>query len=233
MRPALSACIAIVFAGAASASAADACPIYDYTYIKSGGALLASNVDSDGYEVQQVRMLPSRPSVYVHLGRDSDYRMPTFTRLDGSVVPVYWTDAVQTRGRRSLLRGDMDVEAGVVLARTEDADFGDIYIVSPAFTPRTRSVDRLPNEPGCLAVDSDAEMFRIDRPDRASELLPLWRCVWVGDAGPVRAVAIYPDGRSETVFHRHPESDHPDWALALLPLAWVIARRRTPVFEAV
>lgn len=226
MRPIFPACIAV--AAAVSVQKADACPVYDYTYIKSGGGLLAEIVEPEWHEVQQVRMLPSHPSVYVHPGVDSDNRMPTFTHLDGSKVPVRRIDAVESSEREyPWLRVDLDVEAGVVLARTEEHDLPDIYIVSPAFTPKTRSVERDPKEPGCLAIDSDAAMFRLDRPSGASEFQPAWRCVWLDDAGPVRVVAIYPDRRSEAVFHRRAESDASDWALALLPLACLIARRRS------
>jgi hypothetical protein len=222
MRPVVTLCVVVATAAAVTPPTAEACTAPDYTYITSGGALVAEVPQAHG--VQEIRMLPSRPSVYVHPGEDSGNRMPTFTNLDGSNVPTRRsTPAESSEPWQALVRVDLDIEAGIVLAQTPDRDLPEVYIVSPAFVPTTRFAAPNPYMSGCLAVESDAALFRLDRLSRfgrVSEHQPDWRCVWLGDDAPVRVVAIYPDGRSEVIFHRRAESDDVwEWAPALLLLA--------------
>ena len=165
-------------------------------YLKTGGMPVAR------YGEISVTAVPSYPSVYVRPRGPRRVDGPTFSLLNGTLVPVRrveQVDVVNAWGYRTAMwRVELDVRAGIVLVGDGLFSEIEILLVSPAVVPRTRSVTQAAD--GLLRVDTDAAVLRVDEADGTS------RNVLADSArlaGKILVVAIYPDGTEEVIYRYH------------------------------
>jgi hypothetical protein len=191
------------------------------------------------YLLGNARTLPAHPSLFLHLARDSATDLPVFTRLDGTPIP-YRLSQANTPGIL-LLRIDLDIVAGAMEIRFPNSDVPSRFVLVDAIAkPRTRRVDVVqeardgtPWKYPWIAVDTDAELLRVERSDGVNHT------VWFrpgGDfttSGHARITALYSDGTEELILDYRPPSPRNDkWplaALALLLSLGLIARQLLPV----
>jgi hypothetical protein len=140
--------------------------------------------------------IPSRPSFY---GTPRDGQLPVFRRADGSLIP-YSGPHVLADGSPEV-RIDLHIDEGAVfVSEPKEGARAHTYYVDPWFVPRTRST-RLVREHGVwLHVDTDAVALRIERPDRAPQIVFETALVQL-NASRITVTALYADGREERIFY--------------------------------
>jgi hypothetical protein len=219
---------AIVAALVLSAAPSVACP-QDRTYIVSGGVRLPQGQRPDGQFVWRA-MLPPNPSLYVHVGHDSEAGFPTFIRPDGTPIATVVRDVVFDG--EDGVRVDLDAQDGIIVVRLPSPGSQRaveiVYVISAFVTPTTRSVEL--GREGSLEIDSDAALFRIDHANGDSELISNWGRLWLSTSPGFRVVALYPDRREEMIYGRPIDPGPADAAWGLLALLAVlpsvVGRRR-------
>lgn len=117
-----------------------ACPIYDTSYA-TGGVLVLEwwpkpphRYGPIRYDARQVRVVPPNPTVHVHLGRDSEPAMPTFTHVDGSPVAIRHVEPIDDGDTQSMVSVGLDVQSGIVIATTSERSVT-FFVVTAAAAP--------------------------------------------------------------------------------------------------
>jgi hypothetical protein len=199
-----------------------------------------------GYDEIPNPIVPSHPSLFVHVGSDGPSEMPLFATPDGQPIRIANVTSIQSSDHGwNLKRIDLDIETGEIVVRYPGKAIPVArYTVDPSFTPKTRTVEVRPAGI-TLWIDSDAVVFRVDDrniyPDQFNNAR-----VYVSTGRRQRITALYPNGTEEVIYDGVPTDrrereekrgirtrpgELPLWPLAIVMLllalgAW--ARYATP-----